>query len=83
MKTTKADKQLAAWCDILSQPVTPVEEVPDGWYTIKQLAKARGRSECATNEQVRRMIELGMAEKCNFTIRLAERVRPVPHYRLK
>jgi hypothetical protein len=83
MKQTKADKQLAAWCDILSQPVTPVEEVPEGWFTIKQLAKARGRSECITSEQVRRMIDQGMCEKRNFTIRLSERVRPVPHYRLK
>ena len=83
MKTTKADKQLIQWCEALSQPVTPVEEVPEGWFTIKQIAKARGRSDCATSEQVRRMVEVGKAEKCNFTIRLAERVRPVPHYRLK
>jgi predicted transcriptional regulator len=83
MKQTKADKQLAQWCQALSQPTTPVEEVPEGWYTIKQLAKARGRSECITSEQVRRMIDQGMCEKRNFTIRLSERVRPVPHYRLK
>ena len=57
--------------------------MPEGWYTIKQLAKARGRSECITSEQVRRMIDQGMCEKRNFTIRLSERVRPVPHYRLK
>ncbi len=83
MKKPKADKQLLQWCEALSQPVTPVEEVPEGWYTIKQLAKARGRSECNTSEQVRRMVEMGKAEKRNFTIRLAERVRPVPHYKLK
>jgi len=82
VKKPKADKQLLQWCEALSQPVTPVEEVPEGWYTIKQLAKARGRSECNTSEQVRRMVEMGKAEKRNFTIRLAERVRPVPHYRL-
>ena len=83
MKRTKPDANLAKWCQILSQPVTPVEEVPEGWFTIKQLAKARGRSECATSEQVRRMMEHGLCEKRNFTIRLAERVRPVPHYKLK
>ncbi len=83
MKTIKADKQLAQWCEILSQPTTPVEEVPAGWYTVKQLAKARGRSECNTSELVRRMVELGKAEKRQFTIRLAERVRPTAHYRLK
>lgn len=83
MKTTKADKQLAQWCEVLSQPTTPVEEVPEGWYTIKQLAEARGRSECITSEHVRKLVELGKAEKRNYTIRLSERVRPVPHYRLK
>lgn len=83
MKTLKADKQLAKWCDILSQPTTPVEEVPEGWFTVKQLAKARGRSMCNTSEQVRRMVELGKAEKRNFNIQLAERVRPTAHYRLK
>jgi hypothetical protein len=83
MKQTKADKQLAQWCEALSQPTIPVEKVPEGWFTIKQLAKARGRSECITSTQVRRKIEQGLAEKRNFTIRLAERVRPVPHYRLK
>jgi predicted transcriptional regulator len=79
----KADKQLLQWCEALSQSTMPVDEVPEGWFTVKQLAKARGRSECATGEQVRRMVEAGMAERRNFTIRLAERVRPVPHYRLK
>jgi predicted transcriptional regulator len=79
----KPDKQLRQWCEALSQPSTPVEEVPEGWFTIKELAKARGRSECATGEQVRRMTEQGLCEKRNFTIRLAEKVRPVPHYRLK
>jgi hypothetical protein len=83
MKQTKADKQLAQWCEALSQSSIPVEEVPEGWFTIKQLAKARGRSECITSTQVRRKIEQGLAEKRNFTIRLSERVRPVPHYRLK
>jgi hypothetical protein len=83
MKHTKADKQLEQWCQALSQPTIPVEDVPEGWYTIKQLAKARGRSECVTSTQVRRKIEQGLAEKRNFTIRLSERVRPVPHYRLK
>jgi len=79
----KADRELQKWCEVLSQPVAAVEEVPDGWYTVKQLAKARGRSERNTSELIRRMIDLGRAEKRNFTIHLSERVRPVPHYRLK
>jgi hypothetical protein len=83
MKTTKVDKQLAQWCQALAQPTTPVEEVPEGWFTVKQLAKARGRSECITSEQVRRMVEQGLCEKRSFTIRLSERVRSVSHYRLK
>jgi hypothetical protein len=82
MKPDKPDKQLLAFCQTLSQPATPVEEVPEGWYTMKQLAKARGRSECVTGEQLRRLMDQGRCEKKNFTIQLAERVRPVPHYRL-
>jgi predicted transcriptional regulator len=78
----KPDKQLLAFCQILSQPSTPVEEVPEGWYTTKEIAKARGRSECVTSEHLRRLMDQGRCEKKNFTIQLAERVRPVPHYRL-
>ena len=76
------ESSLAKWCEVLSAGQAVAEEVPPGWFTVKQLAEARNRSECITSEQVRRMLERGQVEKRQFTIKLAERIRPVSHYRL-
>ena len=81
--TPKPDAQLNKWCQILAQGTAVAEEVPAGWFTVRQLAEARKRGECTVGQQVKRMVETGQAEQRMFSIRLAERVRPVPHYRLK
>lgn len=81
--TPNPEADLKRWCDMLAAPEHTPEEVPHGWYTVRQIAKARGRSECATGEKLRRMAERGEIERKSFTIKLAERVRPVSHYRFK
>jgi hypothetical protein len=59
------------------------EVVPAGWFTLQQLARARGRSDCSTTIVIKRLIDSGRAERKLFTIKLAQLTRPVPHYRLK
>lgn len=79
----KPDPELARWCEILSQSAVALDEVPAGWFTVAQLADRLGKSVCNTNERVRRMVAEGRAEKKLYRIQLAEKTRPVPHYRLK
>jgi hypothetical protein len=79
----KTDAELARWCQILSQSSVAPDEVPAGWFTVAQLADKLDRSHCNTSERVRKMVAAGKAEKKMFRIQLDERVRPVPHYRLK
>ena len=74
---------LARWCQILSQSSMAPDEVPAGWFTVAQLADKLDRSHCNTSERVRKMVAAGKAEKKMFRIQLEEKVRPVPHYRLK
>jgi hypothetical protein len=80
---TKPDPDLEKWCAVLSAGSAVAEFVPPGWFTIQQLARARGRSDCSTTIVIKRLIESGRAERKLFTIKLAQLTRPVPHYRLK
>lgn len=82
-KRAQPDADLARWCAVLSAPSVAPEVVPPGWFTVAQLADKLDRSHCNTSERVRRMVAAGKAEKKMFRIQLAEKVRPVPHYRLK
>lgn len=76
------DPDLAKWCAVLEAGSAVAEAVPQGWYTIRQLAQARGRSDCATSTIIAKLVEAGRAEKQTFAIKLAKHIRPVPHYRL-
>lgn len=82
-RQTAPDPDLARWCEALSASTVAAEVVPKGWFTCKELAKARGRSECTTSTSLMRMVESGLAERKMFTIKLVAQTRPVPHYRLK
>lgn len=77
------DADLALWCAQLATVGAAPDVVPPGWFTVKQIAKAEGRSECVTSEKIKQLVQRGQAERKAFTIRLAQKVRPVPHYRLK
>jgi hypothetical protein len=80
---TVPDSELALWCKVLSESSVAADVVPKGWYTCKEIAKARSRSECSTSTNLMRMVESGSAERKMFTIKLCSQTRPVPHYRLK
>ena len=82
-KRAQPDADLARWCAVLSAPSVAPEVVPPGWFTVAQLADKLDRSICNTSQRIRQMVAAGKAEKRMFRIQLAEKVRPVPHYRLK
>jgi hypothetical protein len=77
------DPDLEKWCAVLSAGSAVAEVVPAGWFTVRQLAQARGRSDCATSLVIAKLVEANRAERKVFTIKLAQHTRPVPHYRLK
>jgi hypothetical protein len=77
------DSDLEKWCAILGAGSAVAEVVPAGWFTVRQLAQARGRSDCATSLVIAKLVEANRAERKVFTIKLAQHTRPVPHYRLK
>jgi len=80
---TSPDSDLEKWCAILGAGSAVAEVVPPGWFTVRQLAQARGRSDCATSLVIAKLVEANRAERKVFTIKLARHTRPVPHYRLK
>jgi hypothetical protein len=82
-KPVALDADLARWCEQLATVGAAPEVVPPGWFTVKQLAAAQGKSECVISERIKKLVERGAASRRMFTIRLASKVRPVPHYRLK
>ena len=82
VSTAKIDPELAQWCEQLASVGAAPEVVPPGWFTVREIAKAKGKSECLTSENIKRLVERGGAERKMFTIRLQTRVRPTPHYRL-
>jgi hypothetical protein len=80
---SKQVSELKRWCAILAEGNRVPDTVPEGWFTLKQIAKARKRSPCTVGDTIRRLMAEGKAQKKLFRLRLKERTRPVAHYKLK
>jgi hypothetical protein len=77
------DPELKKWCDILTQSSVPVDVVPKGWHTVAEIAQESGKALVTTSQRIRLLVKQGLADRKDFRIQLEQRVRPVPHYRLK
>ena len=77
------ESSLAEFCTELKKSPVKLDTVPPGWFTVADLAEELGKSICTTSERVRKMVKDGAVERQDFVIQLEQRVRPVPHYRLK
>lgn len=65
---------------LLSQG-NPPDEVPDGFYTAREIATMLGRSIPTTNARIRKMLESGGLAVRKFSIRNESgATKPVPHY---
>lgn len=84
MARTNKNKNNLDWLNQLREEFSgrPVS-VPDGWKTIKQLAKESGMSEVHTRKVVATGIENGTVEVKKFKIKTITRLMPVPHYKEK
>jgi|LakMenEpi03Aug12_release.lakeMendotaPanAssembly.Ray.scaffolds.fasta_scaffold17186_2 hypothetical protein len=77
----KADADLARWCEVLAED-KPVDQVPEGWKTVKQLAEDLGKSVTATKILVALALKRGAVESRRYRVRSAQKVYPVTHYKL-
>lgn len=61
-----------------------VDEVPPGWFTIKQLCKQTNETQRSITKKVRSAFDAGKLERKEFRIDLGSGIiRPCPHYRKK
>ncbi len=77
-----ADAELSAWCAVLSSPA-PVETVPEGWLTARQIAAKLGKGNSTVGALLVRAVRDGKAQRQNFKVTSGQVTRPIPHYRLK
>ena len=67
------------WLDKLSCGDS-LEKVPKGFYTLRQITKAKGFSPRYTAEIMRAEIEAGRIKTIKVKIRTGQKSYPVPHY---
>jgi len=76
------DPDLAKWCQALAAVTAPVDTVPPGWRTARQIAAQTKTAVPTLQSKLKQLVESGQAERKDFRVQLAKNVRPVPHYRL-
>ena len=76
------DSDLARFCAILAQPGVSADEVPPGWFTVREISKSANRERCTISKRMVDMVASGKAETAKFRIQTARGIYPVPHYRL-
>ena len=83
-KLTAEDLTTAAWAAAFkdAEALTPVDTVPAGYLTLRQLAKQIKVSVTTLQRKMKFLVESGRVERQTFRIRLAQHVRPVVHYKL-
>ncbi len=59
------------------------DNVPDGWFTTRQIAEAQGTSTSHMHKKIRALVESGKAEMRRFKIKTCRGHYPVPHYQIK
>lgn len=68
---------------IRSELIKEVQPVPDGWYTVKQLANQLGLSDCHTRHKIAALFGRGKLEQQMFWVMTSNNCRKrVPHYKL-
>lgn len=57
-----------------------VEEIPDGWYSRQQIAKALNRSQCRSDEIISKMLKKKLIKRKEFKVRTNAGVRFTPFF---
>lgn len=73
----------ASWLNILSAAGKKVaDEVPPGFQTVTQIARATNRGESTTRRMLKEAVKLGLAEERKFSVESGSKLYPTPHYRI-
>ena len=57
------------------------DEVPDGWRTVREIARDEKISRCWASQLLNRCVEQGTWERAVYRIRIGDFVRATPHFR--
>jgi len=75
------NKGLGAWAARL-EDCFKLDEVPDGWATIRDIAESAGASVDTVRKRVEGMVVKGEADKQTFNTDTKTGIKPVAHYKL-
>jgi len=72
-------------CAVLSSASAKAttDQVPPGWFTMREYAAARGIAMTTAKTYIRRGLDAGAIEKDIFRILCGKNAQKVPHYRVK
>ena len=71
------------WADAMAKSIAKnVDEIPEGFYTSRQIAKMTGRGISSTKALIERLVNEGTAEMKTFKIQTASKQCPIPHYKI-
>jgi len=71
------------WADAIARSMAKnVDEVPEGFYTTKQISQMTARGLSSTKVMIERLMQEGTAEMKMFRIQASKRQCPIPHYKI-
>tara|TARA_R100000808_G_C2096479_1_gene115017 strand:+ start:404 stop:676 length:273 start_codon:yes stop_codon:yes gene_type:complete len=75
------NKNLDSWVAHLESTLKE-DEIPDGWATVRDVAKATNLSFYTIRGRLERMVQEKKAERKSFLVRIETGIRSVNHYKL-
>jgi transposase len=71
------------WANAIARSMAKnVDEIPEGFYTTRQISKMTGRGLSSTKEIVERLVREGTAERKTFRVQTTSKQCPIPHYKI-
>jgi hypothetical protein len=71
------------WADAIAKSLSNnLDDIPEGFYTTKQIAKMTKRGLSHTKEMIANLLNEGLAERKIFKTQCTTRQSPIPHYRI-
>jgi len=71
------------WANAIARSMAKnVDEIPEGFYTSRQIAKMTGRGISSAKALIEKLVNEGTAEVKIFKIQTASKQCPIPHYKI-
>lgn len=79
--TPKPDADLKEWCKILEGDLPKPEVVPEGWFTVAEMAEKLGKSRQRVSHLMAAAYKRGELLKMSYRIPTGRGAFHVPHYK--